>query len=92
MDAKNRTVVGHLRWRSQFAPEPARRFTAVMDHHAPRSFEVAVQYSSLQKMILRKLAKPNPTGLPLNPDVVRRTLNRRATANGQCDSQQQRDF
>jgi hypothetical protein len=51
-----------------------------MDHHAPRSFEVAVQYSSLQKMIRRKLAKPNPTGLPLNPDVVRRTLKRRQGA------------
>jgi hypothetical protein len=82
VDAKNRTVVGHLRWRSQFAPEPARRFTAVMDHHAPRSFEVAVQYSSLQKMIHRKLSESEPAGLPLNPDVVRRTLKRRATAKG----------
>ena len=46
MDAKNRTVVGHLRWRSQFAPEPARRFTGF---HRVNKFDY-----TLMNMIARR--------------------------------------
>jgi hypothetical protein len=58
VDAKNRTVVGHLRWRSQFAPEPARRFTGF---HRVNSFDhtlMNISHAGRSNVQMSKLGGP----------------------------------